>query len=55
VVGEVEIGKPCVPVAEELMPAVVPLAVAMSVMPGIDAAPQLIAEAPHPEVIVGSG
>jgi DNA-binding NarL/FixJ family response regulator len=52
VVGEAENGQQGVQMAEALKPAVVTLDVRMPVMNGIDAAKQLIAEAPHIQVIM---
>ena len=52
VVGEAENGRQGVQMAEEFEPAVVTLDVAMPVMNGIEAAKQLMAEAPQIQVIM---
>jgi two-component system chemotaxis response regulator CheY len=52
VVGEAENGKQGVQMAEKLEPAVVTLDVAMPVMNGIEAAKQLMAEAPQIQIIL---
>lgn len=52
VVGEAEDGKQGVEMAEELKPTLVTLDIAMPVMNGIEAAKQLMEEAPQIHVIV---
>jgi two-component system chemotaxis response regulator CheY len=52
VVGEAENGKQGVQMAEKLEPAVVTLDAAMPVMNGIEAAKQLMAEAPQIQIIL---